>query len=304
VKDDESNNLILLSFEDITEQVKEREKRRKIQERYTKELEEKIEERTVELKSAIKELRETNGELVNMNKELEAFTYISSHDLQEPLRKIQTFAGRVLEKENQNLSDKGKTYFSLMQDAAKRMQKLIDDLLSFSRLNTTERKFERVNLRTIVEEVVVNFSENIKEEQAIVDVGEMCEADIIVFQFRQLMHNLISNALKFSKPEVKLHIKINSRIEKGSKLKAKKLLPDKNYCYISVSDNGIGFNEKFSEKIFEVFQKLHGKDEYPGTGIGLATVKKIVHHHDGLITVKSTLNKGSTFDMYIPLNDQ
>ncbi|MDZ7755811.1 CheR family methyltransferase [Rhodohalobacter sp.] len=303
VKDDESENLILLSLEDITEQVKEREKRREIQEQHTKELEEKIDERTAELKKANEELRETNTELINMNKELEAFTYISSHDLQEPLRKIQTFAGRVLEKENENLSDKGKTYFSLMQDAAERMQKLIDDLLSFSRLNTTERKFKRVNLKTVVEDVIENLSENIKATQATVDVGEMCEADIIVFQFRQLMHNLISNAMKFTKSDVKPHIKIKSRIIKGSKLKTKSLNPDKKYSHISVSDNGIGFEEKFSDKIFEVFQKLHGKDEYPGTGIGLATVKKIVNHHNGTIHVKSILKKGTTFDIYIPMND-
>jgi two-component system CheB/CheR fusion protein len=303
VKDDESDNLILLSLENITEQVKEREKRREIQQRYTEKLEEKIEERTAELKIAIEELRERNQELVDMNKELEAFTYISSHDLQEPLRKIQTFAGRIFEKENQNLSEKGQTYFTLMQSAAQRMQKLIDDLLAFSRLNSSERKFERVNLGTIVDEVVANLSEIIDEKQATVEVNEMCEAEVIVFQFRQLMLNLISNALKFSKPGVKPHIKIKSRIIKGNKLKAINLNPDKKYGHISVSDNGIGFEKEFNEKIFEVFQKLHGKDEYPGTGIGLATVKKIVDHHNGVINVKSALSKGSTFDIYIPLND-
>ncbi|WP_372906719.1 sensor histidine kinase, partial [Rhodohalobacter sp.] len=270
-RDDESENLILLSVEDITEQVKEREKRREIQEQHTKELEEKIEERTVELKNAIEELSEMNKELVETNKELEAFTYVSSHDLQEPLRKIQTFAGLVLEKENQNLSDKGKTYFNVMQGAANRMQKLIDDLLVFSRLNTSERVFETVDLRTIVEEVLSNFSDVIKEKEANIELQEMCEADVIVFQFRQLMHNLISNALKFSKSGEKPHIKIKSRMVKGSELKVKGLSADQKYCHISVSDNGIGFDKKFNEKIFEVFQKLHSKDEYPGTGIGLAT---------------------------------
>ena len=304
VKDDESENLILLSLEDITEQVKKREIRRKIQEQYTKELEEKIEERTVELKSAIVELREMNKELVEMNKELEAFSYVSSHDLQEPLRKIQTFADLVLEKESENLSDKGKTYFTLMREAAKRMQKLIEELLAFSRLNTSERNFESVDLGNVVEEVLTNFKDVIKEKQTTVELQEMCEADIIVFQFRQLMHNLISNALKFSRPGVKSHIKIKSSLVKGSELKAKKLAPDLNYCHISVSDNGIGFDEKFSEKIFEVFQKLHSKDEYPGTGIGLATVKKIVTQHHGEIFVDSTLNKGTTFDIYIPSGNQ
>jgi two-component system, chemotaxis family, CheB/CheR fusion protein len=301
-KDDESENLILLSVEDITEQVKEREKRREIQEQHTKELEEKIEERTAELRNAIEELREMNKELVETNKELEAFTYISSHDLQEPLRKIQTFAGLVLEKENQNLSDKGKTYLTVMQSAAKRMQKLIDDLLEFSRLNTSERTFESVDLGMIVEEVLTHFNDVIKEKQATVELQDMCEADVIVFQVRQLMHNLISNALKFSKPGENPYIKIKSSIVKGSELKGKSLSPDQNYCHISVSDNGIGFDEKFNEKIFEVFQKLHSKDEYPGTGIGLATVKKIVNHHHGEIFVDSALNKGTTFDIYVPLS--
>ena len=303
-KDDESENLILLSVEDITEQVKEREKRREIQEKHTRELEEKIQERTAELKVAIEELRDMNRELLDMNKELEAFTYISSHDLQEPLRKIQTFAGRILEKENKNLSEKGKTYFDLMQGAAERMQKLIDDLLAFSRLNTTERTFERVDIGDIIEEVLVNFSELIDDKEATVEVGEICEADVIVLQFRQLMYNLISNALKFSKPGVKPHIEISSRIVKGSELSVEDLLPDKKYCHITVSDNGIGFEKKFSEKIFEVFQKLHGKDEYPGTGIGLATVKKIVTQHHGIINVNSSLNEGSTFNIYIPLVNQ
>ncbi|MCC5906348.1 MAG: PAS domain-containing protein [Balneolaceae bacterium] len=304
VNEDKSENLILLSIEDITEQVKEKEKNRRIQERHTKELEEKIEERTAELKSANEELREINQELLSMNKELEAFTYISSHDLQEPLRKIQTFAGRILEKEYQNLSEKGKTYFNLMQNAAQRMQKLIGDLLDFSRLNTTERVFERVNLGTIFENVIASFNEIIEEKQATVEMETMCEADVIVFQFRQLAHNLISNALKFSKPGVKPHIKIKSRIEKGAAFKVKNLVQDKKYCHISVSDNGIGFEEKFNEKIFEVFQRLHNKDNYPGTGIGLATVKKVVNHHNGVIEVKSTLNKGTTFDIYIPLLNQ
>lgn len=303
-KDDESENLILLSVEDITKQVSEREKRREIQEQHTKELEEKIEERTVELKNAIEELREMNTELVETNKELEAFTYISSHDLQEPLRKIQTFAGLVLEKENKNLSEKGKSYFSVMQSAAKRMQKLIDDLLAFSRLNTSERTFENVNLGTIINEVAANFSDIIKEKKAKIELQEMCEAEVIDFQFRQLMHNLISNALKFSKTGENPHIKIKSRMIDGSKLKALDLSPEYEYCHVSVSDNGIGFDKKFKEKIFEVFQKLHSKDEYPGTGIGLATVKKIVAHHHGEIFVESELNKGTTFDIYIPAHSQ
>ena len=120
--------------------------------------------------------------------------------------------------------------------------------------------------------------------------------------FRQLMHNLISNALKFSKPNVPPHITIKSKISKGEILKHPQLSPEKKYCHIIVADNGIGFEEEFEDKIFEVFQKLHGKEEYSGTGIGLAIVKKIVENHNGYITVKSKLNVGTTFNIYLPSN--
>jgi two-component system CheB/CheR fusion protein len=237
-------------------------------------------------------------ELVKINKELESFAYVSSHDLQEPLRKIQTFADLIIEKEK--LSDSGKKYFRLMEDAASRMQTLIEDLLSFSRLNTSERKYEITDLNDIVASVKADFKEIIYEKHAVIEATELCDANIIAFQFRQLMQNLIGNALKFAKSNVPPHIIIKSRIIKGNKTKHTNLSPEKEYCHISVSDNGIGFEEEFNEKVFEVFQKLHGKEEYPGTGIGLAIVKKIVENHDGVITVKSQLNKGTTFDIYLP----
>jgi len=293
--------LILLSIEDVTEKVIEKRKNLEIQERHTKELEEKIRERTIELKNANKELLQKNEDLINMNMELEAFAYVSSHDLQEPLRKIQTFAGRILEKEIQNLSDKGKTYFRLMQDAANRMQKLIEDLLDFSRLATVERKFETTDLNNIIEEVKLGLKLHIEEKKAIIDTDSHCEASIIVFQFRQLIQNLITNALKFSKPGVPPHITIKCKIIKGKDVPVKKLASTRNYCHISVTDKGMGFDNKFREKIFEVFQKLHGKDEYPGTGIGLATVKKIVDNHNGAVSATSKPDKGATFDIYIPV---
>jgi two-component system CheB/CheR fusion protein len=239
-------------------------------------------------------------ELVKINKELEAFAYVSSHDLQEPLRKIQTFADRILEKEK--LSDSGKNYFRLIEDAANRMQTLIEDLLSFSRLNNSERKFETIDLNVIVAALKADFKEIIDEKHATIEAAELCDANIIAFQFRQLIQNLIGNALKFSKPNVPPHIIIKSRIIKGSKVKHEHLSAEKNYCHISVADNGIGIEEEFNDKIFEVFQKLHPKEEYSGTGIGLAIVKKIVENHHGEITVTSQLNKGTTFDIYLPHN--
>ena len=238
--------------------------------------------------------------MIIANKELQAFAYVSSHDLQEPLRKIQFFATVILEKENENLSHKGKGYFQRMQDAAGRMQQLIQDLLAYSRTNVTERKFEHTDLNIIIEEVKTEFKEAIEEKHATIEAAELCPANIISIQFRQLMHNLISNALKFSNPDIPLHIIIKSRIAKGSKLNNEKLSPEKNYCHITVKDNGIGFEPHFSERIFEMFQKLHSKEEYAGTGMGLAIVKKIVENHNGIIIATGELNKGATFDIYIP----
>ena len=267
------------------------------------EIQKQVEQRT-ELERAVEnrtnELKESNQELVKMNKELEAFTYVSSHDLQEPLRKIQTFAAIILEKENQNLSDNGKKYFHLLLNEAQRMKTLIQDLLAFSQLNTADRKFENTDLKIIIEEVKNEFKEAITEKHAVIEVKETCKCDIIPFQFRQLLLNLISNALKYSKANIPPHVKITSRIIKYDKLNIKALPPLKECCHITVTDNGIGFEKEFSTKIFEVFQRLHSKEEYTGTGIGLAIVKKIVDNHNGIITATSDLNKGATFNIYIP----
>lgn len=235
-----------------------------------------------------------------MNKELEAFTYVSSHDLQEPLRKIQTFGSLLLEKESNNLSEKGKAYFQFMQDAAKRMQALIDDLLTFSQSTVSERNFEVIDLKVIVEKVKYDLRDIIKEKQAIIEMTGSCPTPVIVFQFNQLMNNLIGNSLKFSSPQRLIHIQINCETVEGRNITTVHLSHDKTYHHISISDNGIGFEEKFSEKIFEIFRKLHSSSEYPGTGIGLAIVKKIVDNHNGRITATSEPNKGTTFDIYVP----
>ncbi len=268
---------------------------------------EEKEKRAAELIIANKELAFQNeekgkraAELIIANKELLAFTYISSHDLQEPLRKIQTFATILLEKET--LTDNGKYNFQRMQLAAGRMQQLIDDLLAFSRIATTELKFEKTDLKLIVEEVKSELKDTIQEKHATIEATELGTANIIAFQFRQLMYNLISNALKFSQPDIHSHIIIKSGIVKGNKLISEKLSPEKDYCHITVKDNGIGFESHFSERIFEVFQKLHGKEVYGGTGIGLAIVKKIVENHSGIIITTSELKKGATFDIYFPEN--
>ncbi len=272
------------------------------------------ENRAAELDIANKELAFQNeekekraAELIIANKELLAFTYISSHDLQEPLRKIQTFVTIILENDEKNLSENGKYNFLRMQLAAGRMQQLIDDLLTFSRISTTELIFEKTELKIIVEEVKNELKDVILEKNAVIEATELGPANIIPFQFRQLMYNLISNALKFSNPSTTPHIIVKSRKTTGSSLneasipgQPDKFSPDKNYCHIQVKDNGIGFEPQFSERIFEVFQKLHGKEVYAGTGIGLAIVKKIIENHSGIITATGELNKGAQFDIYIP----
>jgi len=263
------------------------------------------EKRAAELIVANKELAFQNEEkekgaieLSNANNELLAFTYISSHDLQEPLRKIQTFVTIIIE--NETLSEEGKYNFKRMQMAAGRMQQLIDDLLAFSRIATTELKFEKTELSIIVDEIRAELKETIHEKHATIDSSQLGAANVIAFQFRQLLYNLISNALKFSSPDVPVYISIKSKIVSGKALNMEKLSSNKNYCHITLQDNGIGFEPKFSERIFGVFQKLHGKEAYAGTGIGLAIVKKIVENHNGIILAKSELKEGASFDIYIP----
>ena len=268
---------------------------------------EEKEKRAAELIIANKELvfqNEEKGkraeELIIANKELESFNYISSHDLQEPLRKIQTFTTRIIADEFENLSGKGQEYFLRIKDAASRMQTLIDDLLAYSRITTSKHKFETTDLTTITQEVKNDFKETIAEKHATVEIGEMGAANIIPFQFRQLIHNLVGNALKFSNADKPPHIEIKSINIKGGKVKNQKLLPEEEYCHITVTDNGIGFDPQYKDYIFEIFRRLHDSEKITGTGIGLTIVKKIVDNHNGVITATGELNKGATFDIYIP----
>ena len=247
-----------------------------------------------------KDLENKNIELVQSNAELASFAYIASHDLQEPLRKIQTFASRIVEIDFNNLSENGREHLKRMQNSAKRMQTLIDDLLTYSRTNTVEREFKSVDLGLLVEEVKGDLKEEIQQKNATIEADGMCKATVIPFQFRQLLYNLISNSLKFSSLQYHPQIKIQSQIVKGEKLNEERLSKENKYCHISIMDNGIGFEQQYSEKIFELFQRLHGKAQYNGTGIGLAIVKKIVENHKGIITAKSDTNQGATFDIYIP----
>lgn len=253
-----------------------------------------------ERKNAERELEEKNKELESMNQELASFAYVSSHDLQEPLRKIQTFASRIIETESENLTERGKDYFMRMQNAALRMQTLIEDLLAYSRTNTAEKNYETVDLNEVLEEAKTELGENIEEKQAIIESPTLPVLNVIRFQVRQLFINILSNALKFSKTDVRPEIKITVESVKKNFNKNEHDTREKTYYHFRITDNGIGFEPEHSQKIFEVFQRLHGRSEYSGTGIGLAICKKIMDNHGGVITAESELEKGATFHVYFP----
>jgi light-regulated signal transduction histidine kinase (bacteriophytochrome) len=239
-------------------------------------------------------------ELENKNNELQAFTYISSHDLQEPLRKIQTFVDLILSREYPNLSDSGKVKFDRIVYSTNRMRELIDSLLAFSRTNIVDRQFETVDLNTIINDVEESLTENIQEKKAVIVKDLKGPVKIIPFQFTQLITNLITNSLKFSRTGVPMRIEIKSQNANAAELAHYNLPPDGNYVHISFQDNGIGFEAEHSEKIFGVFQKLHTRDKYEGTGIGLAIVKKIIENHNGIISATGEPMKGAKFNIYIP----
>ncbi len=254
-------------------------------------LEEKVKERTAELQTK-------NIALENTNAELASFSYVASHDLKEPLRKIQTYSGRILELEN--FSGATQDYFNRIIKSSERMQNLIDSLLEFSRANMSELIFEPCDLNTIVEESISDLHLSILKKQATIEYNDLPTIQGGHIQLSQLFTNLLDNAIKYSRTEIKPLIKITSSIVKGKKIEHSSANHQKEYHEIKIADNGIGFEKEYVTKIFELFQRLHHKNEYSGTGIGLAIVKKIVGNHNGFITADGRSDIGSTFTIYLP----
>jgi two-component system sensor kinase FixL len=243
-------------------------------------------------------LRRYAAELERSNMELQDFAYVSSHDLQEPLRKIQAFGDRLLLKERDNLSEQGKDYVDRMLNAASRMQNLINDLLAFSRLTTQSKPFVKVNLDTILSEVLSDLEITIENTHAEIIRSPLPEIEAEPTQMRQLFQNLISNAIKFRKENENPVINIYARHhQKKAHLTA---TPGDEITQIYIEDNGIGFDEKYLDRIFNIFQRLEGQ-KYEGSGIGLAVCRKIAIRHGGDITANSKPGVGTRFIITLAL---
>lgn len=248
-------------------------------------------------------IRAKNTELEAMNQELASFAYVASHDLQEPLRKIQTFLSRIEEMEKDRLSERSIDFFARIQSAASRMQSLIDDLLAYSRTTTDQRKFEQVDLNELIRNVQKSMHDSILEKNSIIELGQLPAISGVRFQLQQLFTNLLSNSLKFSKNEVPSRIWIRYELISGNKIEKHGSDFDKKFHHIEVKDNGIGFESEFNSKVFDLFQRLHSRAEYPGTGMGLAICKKIVENHKGFVKAEGHKDMGASFHIYFPAKE-
>jgi len=288
------------------------------------ELEGRVGQRTTELSAANVRLHEDNLErrkvaeqlallnekLAISNRELEDFASVASHDLQEPLRKIQAFGDRLAAQCSAQLSEEGRDYLGRMQNAALRMQALINDLLGFARITTKAQPFGPCDLNVIAREVLSDLELRVEQSGGRVEVDELPVLDADATQMRQLLQNLLANALKFSNPDQPPRVRVYAKpaaadVASGRAVTSKSgratIEPAAHeYFELCVSDNGIGFDEKYLDRIFNVFQRLHGRSSYEGTGIGLAVCRKIAQRHGGSITARSRPESGTTFIVSLP----
>ncbi|MDX1546085.1 MAG: ATP-binding protein [Rhodothermales bacterium] len=261
--------------------------------RLSESLEERVRERTADL-------ARSNKTLEQRNRELQDFAYVASHDLQEPLRKIRAFADLLKADHGSALPEEGAFYVERMQDAAERMSRLISDLLDFSRVMTRARPFERVDLNDIAEDVLSDLELRCRETGAEVSIGALPSLDAERSQMARLLQNLISNGLKFHREGVPPRIEVRGGIDPDARLPG----ISGPVAYIEVEDNGIGFDEKYLDRIFSPFQRLHGQSDYSGTGMGLTICRRIAEHHEGTITARSTPGEGSTFIVHLPVRQE
>jgi two-component system, chemotaxis family, CheB/CheR fusion protein len=263
---------------------------------FSNELERQIRERTQSLK-------DSNTELMHSNKNLEQFAFIASHDLQEPLRKIKTFASMLSENYMNNLSGEGRNLVIKISAASDRLSTLIQDVLNFSSIESSQNAFVMTDLNNILTNVIGDFALALEEKKAVVKKDVLPAIEAIPVQINQLFYNLLSNSIKFSQVVDLPLITITSRkLAKVEIMKYPELKAELDYFEILFADNGIGFDDQYKEKIFEIFQRLHSREGYTGTGIGLALCRKIIHNHGGIIFVESHQNTGTLFHIILPLN--
>ncbi len=259
-------------------------------------LEDKVIERTLQL-------QKLNDALETSNHELQQFASIASHDLQEPLRKIHMFSAAIVDGYGGDMPDEMKTWFEKIVRSTDRMRALIIDILNFSRLSAEVSAFKQTDMRNALKEVLEDFEISIREQNAEIRIGNLPELDLIPGQFRQVLHNLFSNALKFTQPGTHPVITLEATRVREKSFNSPPD-PDGHYFHFTLTDNGIGFEEKFAENIFKLFQRLHPKDRFEGTGIELAITKKIIERHNGIITAKSSEGKGARFDWVLPVRQK
>jgi PAS domain S-box-containing protein len=253
-----------------------------------------------ELKYLNSELRHKNDELESMNEQLSTFAFVASHDLREPLRKISFFINGIRETDEAAFSEKSKGYFQKILLSLQRMNSMINDILKYSRANGGAEEKIEVDLNRVLILATNDLSETIKDRKAVISSNKLPAVRGIEIQLIQVFENLISNAIKFQKPGVTPEVDITGSIVDGSNVECNTVDPERKYVCIEVKDNGIGFDERYLPKIFQMFQRLHGVSEYPGTGMGLAICKKIIETHGGCLLATSHPGKGATFLCYFP----
>ncbi len=269
-----------------------------------KSLEIEIKERKAneeKVKHLNRQLLENIASLESANKDLDRFAFMASHDLQEPLRKIRMFSDRLAHKYKSMLDEDGHTNIQRIQKAAERMQTLITDILTFSKISIDRPAFVESDLNMLLSDVLVEMEEDLKEKKATVMVDKLPSLCVNPSLMKPLFHNLIGNAIKYSKKDIAPKVRITSDVSAPSSNGRTGKLANQKYCRIFIEDNGIGFEQKYAEEIFGMFKRLHHNTEFEGTGIGLALCKKIVEQHKGYISARSKLNEGSTFIISIPI---
>jgi signal transduction histidine kinase len=247
-------------------------------------------------------LKEKNRELKTMNEELTNFAFIASHDLREPLRKIQLFAGQLKDRELSNINERANQYVTKILGAVHRMNDLIEDVLTYSRASVSARpKGVEADLNDVLRQVLTDLSEVIREHDALITHNKLPMFKCNALQISQLLQNMVHNALKFQSGDKQPRVEVNAQIIAGETIDSPLVNPEAQYLKLEVSDNGIGFEQQYADKIFGMFQRLHGRAVFPGTGMGLAICRKIAENHKGFIIARSVLGEGATFTCYLPV---